>query len=389
MFQQPLSLYMSLSPETVERPYYFHLTQKRVYSLEEMLYHCYHFWKQSIDDFLVGKLEEWIEKELQLPQIAAKIVWSKSRERSITKQYLAFLTITDYFYPEELTELKRQMLAWEHKAEWEKCKEKGDLLNQQQNVQEAIGWYQKALEYADHYTIFNNMGVAYMKGKQFAEALGCFEKAYDQDPGNSKILFNLIEVLLSMKKYHRAEEYLQKIGQRQKSKDLYYYYGELYRGRGDFSSAEEAFKKAIALGDDFRSYIRLGQLYTDQSNFEQAIQTVQQIPDQQREDYYMEVAYIFEKWGREEQAIQYAKQALAHNDRYIEPWILLAKLHRRRRELDMAQQAIEKALAINPGSESAQLESARIQKAQGRVKDYQFSLKSILKRWIGQYRQQT
>lgn len=377
---------LSVSPETVQKPYCFYMTQKKVYSLEELLYHCYFFWKQSIDDFLMGNLEQWIEEQLHLSHIASKITWIKNKEKTITDQYMGFLDIIEYFTADELHSIQKEMFRWEHKDEWEKCREKGDYLLQQHKLKEALQWYEKGLQLEEDALLLNNTGVAYMKLGEYDIAYQYLQRALDKKMDDPRLLLNLIEVSLCKKKTKKAQEYLKLAQKTASAKDLYFYEGELHQASGNYKKAEESYKKAVELGDQYISIVKLAGLYTKQNQYEEAVKTLQQI-SLKNPQYYIELAQIFYEWGRNEQAIKYAKEALEQDQTFIPGWLFLARLFREKKDLPSALEAVEKARSLSPEMDGVQLEYARIQKAQGKAKDYQYTLKSILKKWIERYRQ--
>lgn len=382
------SLILSVSPEKAERPYYFYMTKIKVYSLEELYYHCYHYWKQSIDDFLMGKLEEWIKLELGLASISGQIAKIRDEYSSITDQYIKFLGLIDYFYESELDILRKEIFKWENKAEWEKCKEKADYFMGQNKPKEAIKWYKKAIVYDENGKLYNNMGVACMRMGWYEDASYFLNKANEMEPNNISILLNLTEVYMLKGNFEQGAKYLNQAAKLEDSKKIWFYYGELYRNQGSEPEAIESYKRAIQKGDTFDSFLRLVRIYIRRRDFETAEDYLEQVTNAFRNEvYWLEYAKLYEAWNKEELALDCVQKSLEKNTKYIPAWVALARLYRKKRKLDEAGYAIDEALKINEEDEEVKLERARILKEKGKKEEYQFSIKELIKRWIHRYRQ--
>jgi len=73
---------------------------------------------------------------------------------------------------------------------WENFYNMGVIYSKQEKNGEAIEFYRKALEFADNYEIRFNMGNAYFRAKKFEDAVACFEKA--------KVFSKTSDVLLAL-----------------------------------------------------------------------------------------------------------------------------------------------------------------------------------------------
>ena len=101
-------LLQCLTHEPAAVPYHFKETGINVYSFEEVLYHCYYHWRQSIDECVSAELIEWTNTLLGLAHIAAKMQEIAIIENS-TEQLFAFLTITPYFDEQQIIALKKEI----------------------------------------------------------------------------------------------------------------------------------------------------------------------------------------------------------------------------------------------------------------------------------------
>jgi len=95
------NLLQCLTTEQAAKPYHFKATGVNVYSLEEMLYYCYHHWRRCADDLVCEELIIWVRDVLELSSIAARL-----REiatiKGFAERLLAFLTVTPYFIEEKI-----------------------------------------------------------------------------------------------------------------------------------------------------------------------------------------------------------------------------------------------------------------------------------------------
>lgn len=381
-------LILSVSPESISRPYYFDSTHRKIYSLEELMYHCYYYWKQSIDDFLAGKIEIWIKEELKLPYLASRIEKIKDREHTITAQYAAFLDVIDYFEIDEINSITKEVYSWENMDQWQKLKEKGDIALQNEQYTKAVKYYLEAIDINDNVTILNNLGVSYMKQEKFEDALMCLQKAHFKEPYNEDIVVNTAQVLMLKGDYETAKAQLQKFDFASKGWKAYKLYGEISYIQQDYENALIYFKKAIDLGDDFTSNIRIADIYTVLGEYKGAINAIEAIRDKDNDLYYYNYARINYKFGKVRDAITQAEQAVEINKRNLDAWILLVKLYKKIKDIPQAERALLKVFELDPDNDEAKLEYATLKKSKGLIKDYQEVLKGMLNKWKQRYREQ-
>lgn len=381
-------LILSISPESISRPYYFDSTHRKIYSLEELMYHCYYYWKQSIDDFLAGKIEIWIKEELKLPYLASRIEKIKDREHTITTQYAAFLDVIDYFEIDEINSITKEVYSWENMDQWQKLKEKGDIALENEQYTQAVKHYLEAIDINDNVTILNNLGVAYMKQERFDDALMCLQKAHFKEPYNEDIVVNTAQVLMLQGNYETAKAQLKKFDFASKGWKAYKLYGEISYIQQDYENALIYFKKAIDLGDDFTSNIRIADIYAVLGEYKGAVNAIEAIRDKDNDLYYYNYARINYKFGKVRDAIIQAEQAVEINKRNLDAWILLVKLYKKIKDIPQAERALLKVFELDPDNDEAKLEYATLKKSKGLIKDYQEVLKGMLNKWKQRYREQ-
>lgn len=381
-------LILSISPESISRPYYFDSTHRKIYSLEELMYHCYYYWKQSIDDFLAGKIEIWIKEELKLPYLASRIEKIKDREHTITTQYAAFLDVIDYFEIDEINSITKEVYSWENMDQWQKLKEKGDIALENEQYTKAVKHYLEAIDINDNVTILNNLGVAYMKQERFDDALMCLQKAHFKEPYNEDIVVNTAQVLMLQGNYETAKAQLKKFDFASKGWKAYKLYGEISYIQQDYENALIYFKKAIDLGDDSTSNIRIADIYSVLGEYKGAINAIEAIKDKDNDQYCYNYARINYKFGKVRDAITQAEQAVEINRKNLDAWILLVKLYKKIKDIPQAERALLKVFELDPDNDEAKLEYATLKKSKGLIKDYQEVLKGMLNKWKQRYREQ-
>ncbi|MDR1559886.1 MAG: hypothetical protein LBS84_09370, partial [Clostridiales bacterium] len=105
-------------------PYLFGMTNAKVFSLEEALFHAYHNWREAADGLFSPDFTDWVRNELLLPEIADKLRGYSSL--SFSDRLISCLRVIDYFDDSEINRLLKELNAWEKRVEWEKLKDRGD-----------------------------------------------------------------------------------------------------------------------------------------------------------------------------------------------------------------------------------------------------------------------
>ncbi len=371
-------LLVSPSPEGVKKPFTFKTTNINVYSLEEAMYHAFHDWKSSIEDIFSNEFSKWVEEELKLFYISSKIKSSKSN--TLSNRLMDFLKTIDYFSENELETMKAEIVSWENRLEWEKLKEHADFLLSKNQPSKAYSYYIKALQVEKNQVLYNNLGIALLKMEYYNKAEASFKSAYELDEKNEDILFNLMEATIYNENYNDAKTLLNNYMEHHESKDAYFYYGELYRLSGDDKNAVDFYEKSIKLGDDLHSYLRLFDIYMKHSQLDYAKKILEFVPlqNQNTVEYIVKLAELHQTSHNMSAAIGCIEKALTDERDSLTLWIHLARLHRLSYDYQKATSAITKALEINNLDDEARLEYALIKKSQGKIKDYQAVLKSIV-----------
>jgi len=368
-------------------PYRFSITGTQVYSLEEAIYHTYHYWKQSVDDISDPSFASWVGETLGLASVASKIKEITEIDQ-FSERMLAFLGLIDYFNDQALNALKLELEQWEKRQEWETYKERADNLVNSGRPDRAIALYQRAVQYEENVPLLNNLGIAYMQMENYAEASRYLGKARELDVDNWELALNHAEALILAKRFDDAADAIQFAATSTTEAEaiILYLKGELALRMGQNAEAIPYFEKAITIAAERQYVFRLADTYTRMRQYDKALQALRKHATQSTA-YSIKVAEIHEQSGNIDEAIATILSAIKLRSGLPDLWLMLAKYYRLNADLIKAEEAINKALALDSSNGMVQLENARIMKRLGNAKAYQLLLKDILTELKQQYRE--
>jgi len=388
-----MKLHLCVSQQTNEvHPYRFSATGIQVYSFEEVMYHVYHHWKQSVDDFVSPGLAAWVHDSLGLSLIAAKMK-EIARIESFSEQMLSFLEIIEYFDESDLTAILPHLQHWEKRLEWETYKERADDLMRRGEPGKAIALYRRALQFDENVPILNNLGVACMQTEAYGEACRYLQSALKIDGKCIDLMKHYTEALIAARRFDDSLQTLERVARLvgPSDADILYLRGELALGMGDSNKAISYFEQAIAISPQEHYMFRLSDVYASRRQFEKALEAVgrKSISTGQHSAVtaLMKEADLHQLAGDMPSAVSAICKAAEIKPSHTELWVRLARYHRLNYDLSKAAEAIEKALSLDSSNERAILESARIQKNMGHTKVYQQQLKGVLAGFKSRYRE--
>ncbi|MCL2387330.1 MAG: tetratricopeptide repeat protein [Defluviitaleaceae bacterium] len=368
-------------------PYAFKTTGIRVYSFEEVIYHVYHHWRESVDEFLSDKMIQWVA-ELGHSYLATKMKELKRRD-SFAAKILDFLRLVDYFAEDELGTLKTALEKWELRREWEQLKERGDYFANRKEPAKAIPLYKRALQYDENAPILNNLGIQYLQTSAFEEGFACLSRAMLVAPNNFSILLHYIEAAILSGHYGDAAKALKKAYEKDPNcADIAFLLGLMSYEQKDYPKALTYFEKAIAMDMTVPHYVhKAAEVHLQMRQYEKALNTLETAT---RHDatFHAKKAEIYAAWNDIPRAVKAMTVAVI-----IEPeatnYAKLAAYHRQDYEPRKAEVAIEKALALDPENNMVKLENARIKKGLGHTREHQAILTEVLKEFRDNYRSDT
>lgn len=181
-----MSGYILCQTKKAEVPYFVENISTNIYSLEELCYYLYHN-LYLVDKTIINEnLCTWIQEELELPKLAAKLRPHMGKFASAEDVIYPIFKEINYLSYEELRTFNAQLAKLDAEAPAVREKRKGDALMDNGMYVNAIRVYQKLLEREDLEKIregltegvFHNLGCAYSYLFQMEKALECFESAY-------------------------------------------------------------------------------------------------------------------------------------------------------------------------------------------------------------------
>jgi tetratricopeptide (TPR) repeat protein len=383
-----LDIFLCASQQPNDIPYQFKTTGIRVYSFEEALYHTFHYWKQSADDFCSDEFISWVHDALGLSHFAARIR-ALVKVEAFNTRLINFLQLIDYFDAGDLGSLSSELESWEKRRTWEKLKERGDYLMERGDPDKAAALYMKALLYDENAVLYNNLGIAHMRAGEHRAAYENILAARALMPGNVKLALHAAEAAVYAGLYGEARELL---GEAEASDgdnpDIPFLYGLLSFTRNDYARSIEYYQQAIRLSEGREPYYlyALADVYAKIRQYDRALGAIGRAPEKDVL-YYSKEAELLALSGNLPAAEKSIQKAIFQRNNDPELWTRLAAYHRMDYDLNTANAAITKALALDPDNERAQLENGRIKKGMGRTKDYQKVLNGILKGFRKKYRE--
>lgn len=379
-------LIVPVSQKAADKGYKFKATGVSVYTFEEALYHCLHFWKQSVDDFCCEEFVAWVKDELGLSFLSSKIK-DIGKGEGFGERLIRFLGLSDYLDGDEVEGLRGELLEWESRLEWEKLKERGDDLMDKGESEKAFALYCKALLYADNVALYNNAAIALMKQGDFAGAAEYLAKALSLEPDNVEVLLHLAEAKVLDGDLEGAGELLDAAQVYGIRPEIHFFRAEIQERDGNVHGSVSLYEQAIAMAPDEAHYIyALAEVYAKLRQYEKATKVMERVRVKDKA-YLKKLAELHVKNNNIPAAVRCIEQALVANRSDANLWARLAAYHRQNYDLDKAHSAITAAMAIDQKSARVSLEYARVRKAQGRIKDYQVVLNRVLDGLKNRYRE--
>ena len=182
-----MSGYILCQTKKAKIPYYIENISTNVYSLEELCYYFYHNLYLVDETILNENLCRWLQEELELPKLAAKLRPLFERNYSIEEFLYPVFKEINYLTYEEMKSLNMQIQKLAEEDPFLREKRKGDELVENGMYVHAIQVYQKLLEeetleeVREGFTedICHNLGCAYSYLFQMEKAVECFRRAYE------------------------------------------------------------------------------------------------------------------------------------------------------------------------------------------------------------------
>ena len=144
-----MSGYILCQTEKAAVPYYIESISTNIYTLEELCYYLYHNLYLVDDTILNEGLCVWIEKELKLPSLAAKLRPHLGKFADMEDVLYPVFKEINYLTYEELRTLNSRLMRINQEHLAVRKKRKGDALVKNGMYVNAIRTYQELLENED------------------------------------------------------------------------------------------------------------------------------------------------------------------------------------------------------------------------------------------------
>lgn len=205
-----MSGYILCQVKKAEKPFYIENISTNIYSIEELCYYLYNNLYLVDSSLISSKLCTWLEEELELPKLAAKLKSYIGREAGLEEVLYPIFKEINYLAYEELKTLNGRIEARKREPEEIREKRKGDALMENRMYVNALRVYQKLLEHGGkeitgemRERILHNQGCAYSYLFQMDKALDCFWKAWKEKHSEKALKV----YLLAYRSVHSEEEY--------------------------------------------------------------------------------------------------------------------------------------------------------------------------------------
>lgn len=177
------------SSRLAKRPYYFHLTDTRVYSIEEV---CYYINKNIY--IMQGEVFDpgfvtWLREELGMEETAEKMENMFKKHADLKDIVVTLCCSCDYYDEAEINQMIRIMEETDHLPARAKLKIQADNELQCEHFERAAEIYQAVLRSddmlqaspAEYGPIYHNIGVAFGRLGEYNKAAESFLHAYEKN----------------------------------------------------------------------------------------------------------------------------------------------------------------------------------------------------------------
>lgn len=180
--------------ECVERPFYVEALGVHIYSSQELCYVILQHPFLVMDAFVTDALRDFISKELELPQLAAKMEALLEEDNS-DEALLAILNACDYASTEEITAYRQKLDSLRKMPPALYLKEKADYYYKNRQYGMAVSTYEKILvmpkeiQKGDAFMgeVWQHLAASYVNLFYFDKALHALEKACDRTGGKNPL----------------------------------------------------------------------------------------------------------------------------------------------------------------------------------------------------------
>jgi len=187
--------------EEVRHPFYVEALGVHIWSSQELCYVIYNYPLLVMDHFLDERLTEFIEKELRMTVLAAKLENGLRAGADEDELIFMFLEECHFYSPKEITAFRQKISSYRNMGSMEFAKATADYYYTLRQYGTALRGYEKLLDSQrnkaadDEFLgkIWNNMGACYAGLFWFDKAMQAYEMSwsYRKDPDTVKRMYHL------------------------------------------------------------------------------------------------------------------------------------------------------------------------------------------------------
>ncbi len=204
----------------------------------------------------------------------------------------------------------------------------------------------------DDVEVWNNLGNAYMMSNAHEKALSAFQKVAEKRPDMFEPQYNIGTIFLNEKDYEQAIASFNRAAQlRSDDPFVQNNLGVAYEGHKDYSDAVRAFARASDLKQDSATFAKnAGFCYYRQRMYGQALPYLLKASSLDSSDQQVTLAISDScmKTDRRQEAAKYYEMIAPSQGDNAPFWYNLGVLRMSLKNVSGAEQAYEKAIAINP-----------------------------------------
>lgn len=229
----------------------------------------------------------------------------------------------------------------------------GSVFKNQMDYKAALQAYQRAITLNPNYTIGHYaLGWFYKDQRKLQEALRAFQTAQKLNPYFFDTYETLAETYMELGQPEKAVEQLLKgLELNDKDAGLYIALANVYRETGNTEASEEVFKKGLELqpksGGPYHYNLGLqlkreGKLKEAVAEFERALSLQPRYVDT-----YILLARVYDDLGREDEGVSLLRKALTINPAQLQVYLELGYLYRQKKDYESSLAILNKALEVN------------------------------------------
>jgi tetratricopeptide (TPR) repeat protein len=178
-------LILCKSPRT-EKPFFIQSAKVNIYSLEELMYYAQSARYVAREDFMNDRFVDWVNNDLGMKRLGELLQQRLDIGSGLKDFFLPIEAANDFLTGSELQILNMQLQKFDHMSALEAKKLYADQIMLQGRYLQAIYAYrallndEEVIRQQGHVAgdIWGNLGCAYAKLFDFAEAVECFARGY-------------------------------------------------------------------------------------------------------------------------------------------------------------------------------------------------------------------